>query len=129
MNAHFNYADTVNDTSLAHRLRLRRGASADEAPSVLAKFVRCSVRDQVYKSLFALKDFNANKPTVKRIFINEDLVEVHQRLLGAARKLTCDKKLKSSWSHNCRLYISCVDDSTHAVNDNDRLMLLVNDPR
>ena len=61
---------SASDISIAHRCKPRRGSNC---PPVLVRFVRRSIRDDVFRAKAHLKTFNASRPLSERSFINEDL--------------------------------------------------------
>ena len=58
---------TASDISAAHRL------SGSANALILVRFVRRSVRDEVYNARFSLKKYNFGRPVKEKVFINEDL--------------------------------------------------------
>ena len=96
---------SASDISIAHRCKPCRGSNC---PPVLMRFVRHSVRDDVFRAKAHRKTFNASRPSSERSFINEDLTETNRKLLGAARKIISDNLLDSAWSSNCHVYVKAL---------------------
>ncbi len=116
---------------MAHRIKSRTTTgtitSATSMPApIVVKFIRRTVRDEVFSARGKLKDSNAGKPVAQRVFINDDLIDVNRRLLGIARSHLRDKHLSGCWSKNCQIFvklndgkvlrISSIQDLTDALN-------------
>ena len=115
------FCNNVLHTNIsAHRCKPRRGSNC---PPVLVRFVRRSVRDDVFRAKAHLKTFNGSRPSSERSFINEDLTEICRKLLGAARKAVSDNLLDSAWSSNCHVYVKALppDGKRYAITSLQRL--------
>jgi len=110
----------ANDISIAHRCKMRRGS---KVPPVLVRFTRRSKRDEVFRAKSALKAYNEQRPMDERAYINEDLTENNNKLLGIARKAVKDHKLESAWSFNCRIFVKTagLNGSRHSITSLQRL--------
>ncbi len=82
-NNHLNCHVTEEDISVTHRIP-NKGNTA--APSAFVRFVRRSVRDQVFKARFQLKALNQDKDIKERIFINEHLTTHSAEIFSATWK-------------------------------------------
>ena len=77
---HMNCNITASDISVAHRL------SGSANAQILGRFVRRSVRDEVYNARFNLKKYNSGRPVKEKVFINEDLSSQNRSIFSAAWK-------------------------------------------
>ena len=103
---------SAEDLSVAHRLKSRHSPSK---PPIFVRFLRRTIRDEVYGARLKLKESNASKVVADRVYINEDLVGCYQKLLKKAKEHYKSKLIKGCWSSNCRVKIKCLDDSIHSV--------------
>ena len=66
--------NSASNISIAHRCKPRRGSNC---PPVFVRFVRRSVRNDVFRAKAHLKTFNASRSSSERSFINENLTETN----------------------------------------------------
>ena len=76
---------------------------------VVVKFVRCSVRDDIYAARVKLATFN--RFTSKKIYINKDHPPAKCLIFAELRKLANTKKILGVWSQNNKLFVKANDGS------------------
>ena len=93
------------DISVSHRLP--KPKHSDSPPTIIAKFVRRDVRDQVYKSRKNLKDkstkdIDHNLPDSK-IFVTESLTKRNRELFNKAMTIKRSLDYKFIWTSNGKI--------------------------
>ena len=89
------------DISTAHRLKKGK---KDVFRPVIVKFTNRRSRDTVYRAKKQLK----GRPNP--IFISEHLTKFSSDLFYESRKLFREKKVKSSWTQNCQIFVNLSTD-------------------
>ena len=70
---------------------------------LLIKFANSSVKNKVYQQRLGLR--NNQDPSMKNVFINEDLTRAKQEIFYHARKLKKDKIIANTWTRDGQVYI------------------------
>ena len=105
-----------SDIDTSHRLPVRR--SAKYPPSIIVKFVRRDLRDEVFKQKKKLKDFTTrNIPDLSRlpqsrIFIVESLTKASKNLYKNSQKVKKDLDYKFLWTRQGKIFLRKDEDST-----------------
>jgi uncharacterized protein YigA (DUF484 family) len=89
---------TKDDISVVHRIP-QKNASANNSSPVVIRFTKRSTRDEVYNARFELKGKNIGF----RLYINEDLSTVNQKIFSVLHKKFMDKKIQGAWTKNCKV--------------------------
>ena len=115
--------DVLQTNINASDISIAQPHRGSNCPPVLVRFVRRSIRDDVFCAKAHLETFNASRPSSKRSFIKEDLTETNRKLLGAAHKAVSDNLLDSAWSSNCHVYVKALpsDGKRYAITSLQRL--------
>ena len=91
------YGIELHDISSVFVLPVKKSQAPSQAPStevksmVVVKFLRRSVRDDIYAARVKLATFN--RSTSNKIIINEDLPPAKRLLFAELRKLATTKKM------------------------------------
>ena len=109
------YAIEPHDISSVFVLPVKKSQAPSQAPSTIAKrmvevkFVRRSVRDDIFAARVKLATFN--RSTSNKIYINEDLSSAKRLLFAKLRKLANTKKVIGVWSQNNKSFVKANDSS------------------
>ncbi len=90
---------SASDISIAHVLPTK-GAGA-QSPAVIARFVRRSVRDEVFSARFKLKTYTT--AAGGKVYINEDLTATYRKILGILRLKVRNHGITGAWSQSGRI--------------------------
>ncbi len=99
-----------SDISIAHLLPSK---DANSPPAVMVRFVRRSVRDEVYSARSRLKNYTT--PSNNKIFINEDLTAMNRKILGVLRAKLRNKVIAGAWSQSGRIMAKTLRDSVKHI--------------
>ena len=88
-------------------------ATLPDLRSVLVRFTRRHVRDEVYANRTRLAQFNRTNKT--KIYVNEDLSADDRKLAADLRNLVKQKRLQGTWTSNMRLYVKEINNTVHVV--------------
>jgi hypothetical protein len=91
-----------DDISIAHTLKKRRTASNSSTLPIFVRFVRRSVRDNVYEARRNLKGFKTAEGN--KVYINEDLTEKGHSIMKILRDKVRNKLIASVWTRSCKIY-------------------------
>lgn len=107
------------DISTAHRLPRRNAAGAGQASPlpVVVRFIRRTDRDNVYRSKRNLK----NSTLGFRLFVNEDLSPLTQKLFHHARQMFLSKRFQGTWTNNGKVFVKSNAGSITNVSTLDQL--------
>jgi hypothetical protein len=89
------------DISTAHLLPIRGATAATTLPAVMVRFVRRSVRDDVFSARRTLKTYTA--PAGHKIYINEDLTAANRKILAILRMKVRNHIIMGAWSQSGRV--------------------------
>ncbi len=88
--------------------------SIRSATRVLAvRFIRRSVRDEVYGQRRALKTYNSH--VTDKVFINEDLTPLRRKIFAASRTLLKNKKISGCWTSAGSIYVKSLTGTITAI--------------
>ena len=96
------YATEPHDISSLFVLPVKKSQAPSQTPSIVAKrlvavkFVRRSVRDDIYAVRVKLATFN--RSTSNKIYINEDFHPAKRLLFSELQELAITKKILGVWS-------------------------------
>ena len=91
-----------------HRLGPKVDRRGDQQTRpIIVKFTNESIRDDVLRARFVLKEHNA-KHSDSRIFLNEDLTGIRAKLAREARVLKKSGKIDDTWTFNGNVMIKDV---------------------
>ncbi len=90
---------TASDISVAHTLPTKAGST--QPPAVIVRFVRRSVRDEVFASRRKLKTYT--NPAGGKVYINEDLTALNRKILGILRLKVRNHAINGAWSQSGRI--------------------------
>jgi hypothetical protein len=85
------------DISTAHLLPVKDATR----PAVIVRFVRRTVRDEVFAARHQLKSYTT--PTGNKVYVNEDLTATNRRILAALRLKVRNKVIQGAWSQSGRI--------------------------
>ncbi|CAG2226509.1 unnamed protein product [Mytilus edulis] len=81
----------------------------------------------VKESLLRLNKYNKKNPQIANISINQELTRLRSKLAYYARFLVRNKKLKSTWVVDGKIYIVDNKDDKHIVRNNDDFIAMLNE--
>lgn len=106
-----------NDISCAYlvgsRAHNHSNGNVNANKLVVVRFVRRSIRDDVYAAKSQLKAFN--RATGEKIYINKDLPQALQKLFNDLRQKFKNKLILGTWSKNNKLYVKKLNGSIITV--------------
>ncbi len=92
---------TMADISTAHLLPSRGATAATAQPAIMIRFVRRSVRDDVFSARRSLKTYTS--PAGSKVYINEDLTAANRKILATLRLKVRNKVILGAWSQSGRV--------------------------
>lgn len=87
------------DISIAHPLPASNGSTN---PSIIVRFVRRSVRDDVYSARMKLKNYKTTLNS--KVYINEDLTASNRKILAALRLKVRNKTILGAWTQSGKVH-------------------------
>ena len=92
---------SMADISTAHLLPSKGAAAAIAQPAFMIRFVRRSVRDDVFSARHSLKTYIS--PAGSKVYINEDLTAANRKILATLRLKVRNKVIQGAWSQYGRI--------------------------
>ncbi|XP_077864342.1 polycystin-1-like protein 2 [Saccoglossus kowalevskii] len=96
-----------NDIDISHRLPRRSNSRNHQPTSIIVKFVRRTIRNELYKSKKHLKNrsaCNIEFASNNRIYINENLTPTNKQIFFEANQRRNEKRWKFIWTTNGKIY-------------------------
>ena len=91
---------------------------------ILVKFISYNVRRRIYEARKKLK--TSKNPSLKKVYINEDLTKENSKLAYEARQLRTQKRVVDTFTRDGRIYVKCnAGDTPVVARDSQHLQHIV----
>ena len=95
------------DISVAHRLPTKPGRDKNGPNTVIARFVKREVRNEIYYKRYLLKEINDDNhdDSQKRFYINEKLTQKRKKRFWLAKQKIKALQYKFIWTNNGCIFV------------------------
>ena len=95
------------DISVAHGLPTKPGRDKNGPNTVIARFVKREIRNNIYYKRYLLKDLHDDKhdDSQKRVYVNENLTQKRKRLFWLAKQKIKALQYKFIWTNNGYIFV------------------------
>jgi len=83
----------------------------NKTPNIIVRFISRKTRNNIYKERKKLKNADAGKPTIQRVFINKNLTKKNKQLFYVANDQRKRFGWKYIWTNNGRIHLRQTNDS------------------